>query len=122
LIVPLILWNGGVNMPSKDEIARILAESHYRIEPEITKIFRITGNGAVEAQPVEPIKLLEVNRSTIPSGIMPLQFDASPAHGIPFPSVIVEVTPGEFQDIQAQALPLPNGWTLGSLIPPPLDV
>jgi hypothetical protein len=41
---------------------------------------------------------------------MPLQFGAAPSIGVPFPTVIVEVTPDEFQKIQAKELKLPSGW------------
>ena len=108
-------------MPSKDVDARILAESHYRVEPGITKIFRIAGSAVVESQPNEPIKLLEVNQYSIPSGVMPLQFDAAPARGIHYPSIIVEVTPEEFGKIQTQELVLPAGWTVSDPIPRPAD-
>ena len=40
----------------------------------------------------EPIKLLEVNENTVAAGVMPLYFGPAPASGIPYPSVIVEVT------------------------------
>ena len=106
-------------MPNKDEDARILAEAHYRVEPGIVQIFRIAGSPAMEAQPIEPIKLLEVNRYSIPSGVMPLSFDAAPARGIHYPSVIVEVTPEEFEKIQARELALPDGWAVGPRIPRP---
>ena len=104
-------------MASKDEEARRLAQKHYQIEAGITQIFGITGSAEVEVSPTEPIKLLEVNENTIPSGIMPIQFDPAPGAGIHYPSVIIEVTPDEFQDIQTQALTLPEGWTIRELIP-----
>lgn len=108
-------------MPTRDEVARILAEAHYRIESGITRIFRIVGAADAEAQPSEPIKLLEVNENTIPAGIMPLSFDAAPGQGIYYPSVIVEVTPAEFESIQRRELPLPKGWSLGGLVPRPAN-
>ena len=99
--------------------ARKLAEAHYRVEAGITRIFRIAGTPETESRPSEPIKLLEVSQSTIPSGVMPLQFGPAPASGIHYPSVIVEVTPEEFQRIQTQELALPEGWTVGELLPRP---
>ena len=48
---------------------------------------------------------------------MPLGFDAAPARGIPYASVIVEVTPEEYEQIQSRVLKLPEGWTLGEEIP-----
>jgi len=97
----------------KDEAARFLADAHFRIEPSLSHIFRIVGTEGSEQRPDEPVKLLEVNDATIPSGIMPLQFAPDAAFGMPYSSVIVEVTPQEFEDIRNQSLLLPNGWTLG---------
>ena len=61
-------------MPTKDEEAMALAQKHYELEAGLTQIFRITGIAELELRPVEPIKLLEVNENTVPSGIMPIQF------------------------------------------------
>lgn len=101
-------------MNNKDEQAIQLAQAHFAVEPGITRIFRLFGGPDVESKHDEPIMLLEVNRDTIPSGIMPLQFAPAPASGIHFPSVIVEVTPEEFEKITRQELKLPLGWTLGN--------
>ncbi len=103
--------------PSKDEVAQSLAQAHYRFEPDVSMIVRIRGSADVEFQPNEPIKLLEINNTTIPSGIMPLQFGPDLGSGIPYPSVIVEVTPLEYEAIQAHSLPLPEGWSLGEEFP-----
>jgi hypothetical protein len=109
-------------MPTKDEEAIELARKHYRIETGLTQVFRLTGAADVEVRPTEPIKLLEVNENTVPSGIMPIQFGPSPASGLHYPSIILEVTPDEFQKIQHQELKLPNGWKVGDLIPRPAAV
>ena len=55
--------------------------------------------GAAELEVIadEPIKFLEVNAATVPTGVMPLQFGPVPASGIAFSSVIIEVTPDEFE-------------------------
>ena len=106
-------------MPTKDEAAAALARKHYQIETGMTQIFRLTGSADVEFRPNEPIKLLEVNENTVPAGIMPIQFGPSPASGLSFSSIIVEVTPDEFQKIQNRQLELPHGWTVGEPIPRP---
>lgn len=67
--------------------------------------------------PPEPIVLLEVNENTIPSGVLPIQFPAVPSLGFNFPSVIIEVTPEEFDRIQSRELQLPGGLILGDSIP-----
>jgi len=106
-------------MLTKDEAATELARKHYEIETGLMQVFRITGSGDVEPGSNEPIKLLEVNENTVPSGIMPLQFGPSPASGLHYSSVILEVTPDEFQKIKNQELKLPHGWKVGELIPRP---
>src|SRR5262245_37796640 len=97
-------------MATKDEEAIELARIHYEVEEGMTHIFRITGPPEAESSPSEPIKLLEVNESTVPSGVPPLRFGPLSAAGIHYPSVIVEVTPEEYQEIQSEELTLPNGW------------
>lgn len=97
----------------KMRVARDLANTHYQTETGLTRIFRLRGKAEVEVSATEPIKLLEVNENTFASGVHPLQFGPAPASGIPFPSVIVEVTPDEFSKIQSEELKLPRGWVLG---------
>ena len=106
-------------MISRDEQAQALAAAHYRIEAGITGIYRLLAGTEVESRPGEPIKLLEVNHDTIATGIMPLEFAPVPDQGWPFTTVIVEVTPAEFEDICHRALALPSGWQLGELLPNP---
>jgi hypothetical protein len=107
-------------MPTKEEEMMELAHKHYEVEEGMTHIFRLVGTPEAEINPSEPIKLLEVNESTIPSGILPLHFGPLPSAGFHYPSVIVEITPEEYQQVQSQELKLPNGWKVGDLIPRPL--
>jgi hypothetical protein len=104
-------------MLTKDEEAVELARKHYEVETGMIQIFRLTGSADVEVRPTEPIKLLEVNENTVPSGIMPIQFGPSPASGLHYSTVILEVTPDEFRRIRNDDLKLPNGWTIGEPIP-----
>lgn len=95
------------NNPDKNEIARTLADAHRRFEPGITRIIRVVGDS--EDDPGEPVKLLEVNPDTSPSGIVPIAFGPLPP-AIPFPSVIIEVTEGEYENLRKGVLSLPDGW------------
>lgn len=104
-------------MRTKDEEAKDLAQKHYQIEPGLTEVFRITAAPDAEDRPSEPIKLLEVNENTVPSGILPIQFGPSPASGLHYSTVIVEVTPDEYMQIRNAELALPDGWTVGDRIP-----
>jgi hypothetical protein len=49
---------------------------------------------------------------------MPIAFGADPP-SVPYPSVIVEVTPAEYEQILAGSLLLPHAWQLGATIYPP---
>jgi hypothetical protein len=98
-------------LPTKDSVARLLASDQFSIEPGLTHIFRLEGDD--EDDPKEPIKLLEVNKTTVGTGIIPVQFGPHPASGIHYSSVIVEITPAEFRQLKEGILHLPFGWRLG---------
>jgi hypothetical protein len=102
-------------MPEKSEIAKKLADAHRRIEPGISRIIRVVADQEDDAE--EPVKLLEVNPETSPSGIVPIAFGPDPP-GIPFPTVVIEVTEAEFKDICTRSLSLPDGWRLGDELYP----
>ncbi len=101
--------------PDKGAVARILADAHRKFEPAISRIFRVIADE--EPAPYEPVKLLEVNPETSPSGIVPIAFGPDPPL-IPFPSIVIEVTEDEFESIRTGKLPLPDGWRLGDLLYP----
>src|SRR5262249_21009147 len=109
----------GCPMHDREEAAKFLAKRHYLFEPGITAIYPICSGAPSDLRADEPIRLLEVNENTIPSGIMPLRFDGVPSSGIQFPSVIVEVTPDEYEQIRKDQLKLPTGWILGPVLPRP---
>ena len=100
-------------MPDKDEVARLLAEAHRRIDPGIRLIIRIIT--AREDAADEPVKLLEVNPETSPSGIFPIAFGPD-LPDVPYPSVVVEVTGEEYEQIRDGRLPLPDGWQMGDTL------
>ena len=97
---------------SKSVVAARLAESHFQVDPAIDQIYHVLAPGREENE-AEPIKLLEVNRDTSMSGIMPIFFGAHAASGIFYPSIIIEVRPEEYEQIASGQLELPHGWVLG---------
>ena len=103
---------------TKDQIAARLAETHYILESGIRDIFRIRSD-ATEDGATDPIKLLEVNADTVPAGILPVYFRPRDDRGIPYPTVIVDITPDEFDRLQARELALPDGWRVGEAFPRP---
>jgi len=56
--------------------------------------------------------LLEVNDQTVPTGIMPVGFPPHPASGLHYRSVVIEVTPQEYEAILRKQLDLPAGWEI----------
>jgi hypothetical protein len=105
----------------KAKVAKELAKKHFQIEPGLTKVIRFSGSAQVEFRPTEPIKLLEVNQNTVASGVLPLGFGPAPASGITFPSIIVEVTPEEYEKIKKKEMALPQGWGTEDELPKPPD-
>jgi hypothetical protein len=97
--------------PTKDQTAQILADAHFNLDREISRIFRIVAPN--ETANLTPIKLLEVNSSTTEVGIMPIAMTADPVRGIFFSSVIIEISPRELDRLQKGELSLPHGWQFG---------
>lgn len=102
--------NADIIIEKKQKIAIELANSHSLVEPDINEIYYISSSN--EADPTEPIKLLEISSTTIESGISPLYF--TPSKDIPFPSVIVEISPNEFNKIKKQKRALLHDWQIGN--------
>jgi hypothetical protein len=111
-----------ITFGEKAATAKELAKRHYEIEEGLTHVFRYFGATEVEAIPAEPIKFLEVNAATVPTGVMPLQFGPVPSSDIRFPTVIIEVTPDEYQRIQDRELKLPEGWDLREELAKPQEL
>jgi hypothetical protein len=79
----------------KLEAAREMARAHAEIDPDVKQIFLLESPD--EGDPEEPIKLLEVVEGAFEGGIEPVSFAPNPGRGVPYPSVIVEVSPHEFE-------------------------
>ena len=94
----------------KLETARKLARNHFRVDQQVRHIHLIQPNHDLD--PNEPIKLLEVVEGTIERGIEPIGFVSDPAHGIDYPSVIVEISPREYAAIRDGKLGFKD-WTVG---------
>lgn len=88
------------------EESAALARVHYEVEPGLRAIYRLESADPNDHR----IKLLEVNEQTVPTGIVPVGFPAHPASGLHYPSVVIEVTPQEYEAIQRKQLNLPTGW------------
>lgn len=81
---------------------------HFKVEPGLVTVYRVTNEN--EADPKEPIKLIEVNAQTVATG----SFEAygfAPTRDVPFPTLIAEVTPDEFAELR-QSGKIPRGWDI----------
>lgn len=106
-------------MDTKEEVAKRIAESHYEVDSGVTQIYRIRVSPEREADPKEPIRLLEVYQYAIPSGIAPVWLPPHPASGVPFPAIVVQLAPQEFEQLGG-SLKLPDDWRVDELpIAPP---
>ena len=59
-------------------MARRVVANHAGIDAGLRRVFRIREDAAAEATADEPVKLLEVNADSYPSGVLPLVVPASP--------------------------------------------
>ena len=98
--------SGQANHRRAMEEAAALARAHFEIEPGLRAVYRLEGPDPNDLR----IKLLEVNELTVPTGIVPVGFPPHPASGLHYPSVVIEVTPQEYEAIQRNQLYLPDGW------------
>jgi len=89
--------------------AQQLAALHASHDADIVRVFRI--NSSREEATDEPVKLLEVNQDTAALGIMPVML--GPTDDVPYPVVIVQVTPTEYALILENKLSLPKNWVIG---------
>jgi hypothetical protein len=91
---------------SKLETAKSLADAHSHAEPSLKRVCLLAPIN--EHDPNDPIKLLEVVEGTIERGIEPVAFTADPAHGIEYPSMIIEVSPSEYESLKDRKLHVGN--------------
>jgi hypothetical protein len=94
---------------TKAAAARRLIEWHFRVEPELCEVYRIVMDD--EEAKEGPIRLLEVNAATVPTGsVEPFTFP--PTKEIPFRTTIAEISPEELASFRSNSDALPHGWSL----------
>jgi len=95
-------------MIDKDKIAAQLIQWHFEVESGLQDVYRIIN--ANENDPKEPIKLIEVNVETVSTGRLEA-FGFAPTREIPYPTLIAEVTPNEFEEL-CRFNRFPAGWEI----------
>ena len=90
-----------------DQVANDLAQAHRAADPKTTIIKHFEMNRQDE------IYLLEVSASAPTSGeVLPFRFAPDPANGVPYPSVVILLSPDEWQMVEKGQLSLPHDWDL----------
>jgi hypothetical protein len=92
-------------MKSVFEVATDLAKAHVEEDPATTDVF--------VADSPDEIRLVEVSGSlgsTAPREVLPFRFTARPDQGIFYPSVVILLSPSEWEAVQKGKLSLPSGW------------
>jgi len=94
-------------MRSLKTVATNLASAHRKADTATSTIKFFPGGAQNE------VRLLEVSATAPTTGeVLPFGFGADVANGVDYPSVVILVSPNEWQDIQAGNLRLPSGWDL----------
>jgi hypothetical protein len=94
---------------SLEAVARDLAAAHRREDSKTSTIKFFPGAKKDE------VCLLEVSATAPTTGeIMPFRFGADAANGVEYPSIVILVSPHEWQDVQTGKLALPAGWDLAT--------
>ena len=85
------------------EVAIDLAAVHRAEDPETTDVY--------VAIAADEVRLVEVSGSLGPAGeVLPFRFAAQPEKGIPYDSVLILLSPEDWDALQSGALHLPPGW------------
>lgn len=88
------------------EVAIKLAKGHRESDPSTLLIKYFPSNN-------KEIRLLEVSKTAPTTGeIMPFRFGPDASNGIYYPSIVILLSPNEWEQIQAGGLKLPRGWSL----------
>ena len=92
-------------MKSVDEVARILARAHRKADPETQQIYMVEDPAGAE------VRLVEVSGSVGNTGaVMPFRFSARPDLDVPYPSVVILLSPQEKALLDTHELELPSAW------------
>lgn len=110
----------GRSRPSKNTVAVELARRHFELEDGLSHIFRLKTQKDSSVAGATPIALLEVNENSVPTGIMPVYFGVTKA--VPYPTVIIEITPEEFEQLESGDLKLPTGWRIAEELSRPAKI
>ena len=91
-----------------EDFVRALAKLHFELEDSLEQIVWVKSKSNKE------ICLIEVNRTALPVESLGV-FRFAPSEEVPFPLLIVDVRPKEWEQIQQGEIPLPEGWDMKTM-------
>jgi hypothetical protein len=77
--------------------AQKTAEAHSKIDPDVRQVYLLESSDTEEDCLDEPIKLLEVVDGAFEAGVEPIGFPPNAGRGVDYWTMIVEVSPREFE-------------------------
>jgi hypothetical protein len=86
-------------------VAQELARAHREDDPGTTDVYL--------SESPDEIRLVEISGSlgsASPGRVLPFRFNERPDQGIDYPSVVILLSPQEWEAVQRGELPLPPGW------------
>ena len=96
---------------SIDQVASDLARAHREADNNTTLI-KLFGSDRQDE-----IHLLEVSSSAPTSGeVLPFKFAPDPANGVDYSSIVILLSPAEWQQVERGELSLPEGWNLAKAV------
>jgi len=89
--------------PDIEAVANDLARAHRRDDRATVAIY--------QARAQDEVRLVEVTGSVgTTNDVLPFRMGARPDLGVPFASVVVLLSPDEWQSVEQGKLSLPSGW------------
>lgn len=94
-------------MRKLEDVAKILARAHRASDPKTKSILQFPDRTAKE------IRLVEISEAAPTTNeAIPFRFNADPSSGVDFPSVVILLSPDEWQQVLSGKLALPEDWDL----------
>ena len=98
-----------MNGKTTHDVALDLAKAHRKADKKTMAVFVSDDD--------REVRLVEVSGSVASHGeVLPFRFAPRPKDGIPFPSVLIVLSPAEWEMVQSGQLNLPEGWALPTRI------
>lgn len=93
------------NHNNRESIVEKLIHDHFELDESLEKVIWVNSETAPE------IRLIQITADTLPTGDV-LSFYFPPSKEIPYPLLIAQVTPKEWQKVLQDEIPLPEAWSL----------